>query len=185
MAGFVARWLSESIRLGLSLAVALAAMQLPAISHAYMAALLQITESAHRDIAQRKEAARQYYHLRDDTDETVIAALRQSEPSNAEGMLASIEQARILRATYDGLATAPPLLQPVEAFADAVSDPRGDKRAVLQTAITTHVPQVVISSTAAVYGLVGLVLGALLAQIVLTLLAALARPWVRRQPARG
>ena len=177
MAGFLARWLSDSIRLGMALVLALAALQIPALTHAYTSALLQIAENARRDIEQRKETARQYYRLPGGMDEEVIAALRQAEPSNAEGLVVSIERARALRTAYDRITAAPPLLQPVEAAWDVLSDPRADKRAVLRTAIDTHVPQVVISTAAAVYGLAGLVLGALLAQTLLALLEAMARPW--------
>jgi hypothetical protein len=35
MAGFLGRWLSDALRLGLSLALALVAMQLPALAHQY------------------------------------------------------------------------------------------------------------------------------------------------------
>ena len=176
MAGLFARWLSESIQLGLTLTVALGAMQLPAIATSYTTALLQITENARRDIDQRKEAARQYYHLSDDADTAVIAALRHSEPSNAEGLAASIARAAALQAAYDRIVATPPLLQPVYAVFDTLKDPGGDKRAVLQTTIDRHVPQVVISAAAAVYGLAGLILGALLAEIVLTLLRTLTGP---------
>ena len=37
MAGFVARWLSDALRLGLALAFGLAAMQVPALAHGYAA----------------------------------------------------------------------------------------------------------------------------------------------------
>ena len=40
MAGFVGRWLSDVLRLGLPLALALAAMQVPALTHGYASALL-------------------------------------------------------------------------------------------------------------------------------------------------
>jgi hypothetical protein len=182
MGTFLTRWLSESIQLALSLVMALAAMQLPAIAHSYTAALLQITENARRDIDQRKEAARQYYHLPDDSDAAVIAALRRSEPSNAEGLAESVARARVLRGAYDRIEAAPPLLQPMYVLSDSVMNANDDKRAVLRTAIDTHVPQVVISTAAAVYGLVGLVLGALLAEVLFALLRAVSRP-ARRRPA--
>jgi hypothetical protein len=51
---------------------------------------------------------------------------------------------------------------------------------VLRTAIDTHVPQVVISTAAATYGLVGLMLGALLAQTLIALLEALVGRWGQR-----
>ena len=83
MAGFVARWLSDALRLGLPLALALLAMQVPALAHGYAAALLQIAEDARRDIEQRKAAARRFYRGAGDADEAVIAALRAVEPSKS------------------------------------------------------------------------------------------------------
>ncbi len=44
--GFLARWLSDALHLGLALALALMAMQVPALAQQYTAALLQITEVA-------------------------------------------------------------------------------------------------------------------------------------------
>ncbi|MBV8400232.1 MAG: hypothetical protein JOZ17_16050, partial [Acetobacteraceae bacterium] len=67
--GLLARWLSDALRLGLALALAIAAMQIPAIAHQYAAALIQITEDARRDIEQRKDAARHFYPGAGDTDE--------------------------------------------------------------------------------------------------------------------
>jgi hypothetical protein len=81
MAGFAARWLSDALRLALPLALALAAMQVPALAHGYAAALLQIAEDARRDIEQRKASARQFYRAAGEADEAVIAALRAVEPS--------------------------------------------------------------------------------------------------------
>ena len=69
MAGFVARWLSDVLRIGVPLAVALAAMQVPALAHGYATALLQIAEDARRDIEQRKASARQFYRGAGDTDD--------------------------------------------------------------------------------------------------------------------
>ena len=104
MAGFVARWLSDALRLAQPLALALAAMQVPALAHGCAAALLQIAEDARRDIEQRKASARQFYRGAGEADEAVIAALQAVEPSNAQALAASVERARALRTT----ASAPP-----------------------------------------------------------------------------
>ncbi len=69
MVGFVGRWLSDALRIGLSLALALGAMQLPAVAHEYGAALLQIAEDGRRDIEQRKASARNFYPTMGETDE--------------------------------------------------------------------------------------------------------------------
>jgi Protein of unknown function (DUF2937) len=172
MAGFVARWLSDALRLGLPLVLALAAMQVPALAHGYAAALLQIVEDARRDIEQRKAAARRFYRGAGDADEAVIAALRAVEPANAEALAASVERADALRAAHDRIEGASPLLRPVAAFLDAAENPRGDKWAVLRTALDTHAAQVVLSAAAAVYGLVGLVLGSLVAEVLVSAFGA-------------
>ena len=178
--GFLARWLSDALRLALALALALAAMQVPALAHQYAAALLQITADARRDIEQRKTSARKFYRTAGETDQAVIAALRPVEPSNAQALEASVERARALKAAYDRIEAAPPLLRPIVAAYDALEDPRGDKGAVLRTALDTHVPQVIISTASATYGLVGLMLGAFLAEALISVLGGLLRRRDRR-----
>jgi Protein of unknown function (DUF2937) len=169
MAGFFGRWLSDALRIGLPLVLALATMQVPALAHGYAAALLQIAEDARRDIEQRKATARRFYRDAGDADETVIAALRRVEPSNAQALAASVERANALRAAHDRIQGAPPLLRPVTAVLDAAEDPtRGDKWAVLRTTLDTHAPQVVLSVAAATYGLVGLLLGSFLAELLVS-----------------
>ena len=185
MAGFIGRWLSDALRLGLPLVLALAAMQVPALAHGYAAALLQIAEDARRDIEQRKAAARQFYRGAGDSDDAVIAALRAVEPSNAQALAASVERARALRAAHDRIQAAPPLLRPVTALLDATEEgPRGDKWAVLRTALDTHAPQVVLSAAAAVYGLVGLVVGSFLAELLVSAFGAAFSPGRRGREAR-
>lgn len=172
MAGFVGRWLSDALRLGLPLALALAAMQVPALAHGYAAALLQITEDARRDIEQRKAAARRFYRGAGDADEAVIAALQAVEPANAQALAASVERANALRAAHDRIGGALLLLRPFTALLDAAEDPRGDKWAVIRTALAAHAPQVVLGADAVVYGAAGLLAGSLLAELVVSAFAA-------------
>ena len=174
MAGFVGRWLSDVLRLGLPLALALAAMQVPALAHGYASALLQIVEDARRDIEQRKASARRFYRGAGDTDEAVIETLRGVEPANAQALAASVERARALRATHERIAADPPLLRPVTALLDLAQDPVTDKRAVLATALDTHAPQIVLSAAAAVYGLIGLVSGSFVAELLVSVAGLLA-----------
>ncbi|MDJ0388323.1 DUF2937 family protein [Roseomonas sp. E05] len=168
MTRFIGRWLGDSIRLGLALFLALAAMQLPAVAHGYTTALLQIALATERDIAERQEIARQFYRLPPSAPEPeVTARLREAEPANAAGLAASRERAAILRATHDRLSAASPLLQPVLALWDGLRDDRADKRAVLRTTLESHVPAVMLSAAPATYGLAGLMLGLLLAEVLL------------------
>jgi hypothetical protein len=175
MLRFVGRWLSDSIRLGLGLVLALAAMQVPALTNAYTSALLQIAEEAQRDIARREEIVHQFYPALSaaGSHEALIESLRPLEPSNAAGLAASAERERVMRRTYERLMAASPLRRPIEAIADVLEDSRDNKRAVLQTALDNFVPQVAISSAAGLYGISGLVTGLLLAHLALSVLAAL------------
>jgi hypothetical protein len=175
MAGFIGRWLSDAIRLGLSLAFAVAAMQVPALTHDYAAALLQVAEGDRRDIDQREASARQFYHLRADTDEALIAALQPLEPSNAQTLTVSVDRTRALQAAYDRIQAAPPLLRPVVAVTDAVADAKGYKRSVLRTTFSIFTPEVVIGTASAIYALAGLVIGSFTAQAVISLLGSFAR----------
>ena len=159
-------------------------MQVPALAHGYAAALLQIAEDARRDIEQRKAAARRFYRDAGEADEAVVAALRAVEPSNAEALAASVDRARAFRAAHDRIEEAAPLLRPVEALLDAAGSPRGDKWAVLRTALDTHVPQVVLSAAAAVYALAGLAAGSFLAELLVSAFGAAFAPGRRRRGAR-
>jgi hypothetical protein len=175
MARFLGRWLSDTLRLGLALVLAISAMQVPALTDAYTLALQQIAADARRDIDQRKDIARQHYRWTDaGSDSAVISALRPVEPANAEGLQLSVEREQVLRDTHDRLMERPALLRPLAALQDLLADERGGKRAVLSLAVGSHTPQVVLGTAAAIYGLAGLMTGLLLAQGLLTLLGAVA-----------
>jgi hypothetical protein len=53
----LAAWLLHSIRLATALGVALLAMQAPAVTREYQAALLQLVRSSDKEIAERKASA--------------------------------------------------------------------------------------------------------------------------------
>lgn len=171
--GFVGRWLGEAISLGLSLGVAFAAMQIPALTRDYTAALLQVAEDVRHDVDQREASARHFYNLTASTDEDVIQALRPFEPSNAEGLVASLGRARNLRAAYERIEATSPILQPVIAAVDFIEDTKGYKPSVLATTFATFAPQIVVSTATAVYGIVGLLIGSLVAQLLISLAARL------------
>ncbi len=170
MIRFIGRWLADAIGLALPLACAVVAMQLPAITSDYAAALLQISNDARRDIDQREDAARSYYHLPAGTDDELRQALQDKEPANAAALARSLDRQRDLRGAYEHLEATSPLLRPPVALLDAVDDPSGDRTRVLRTAIGSHVTQIALSSAAAIYGLIGLAAGALLAEIVISIL---------------
>jgi hypothetical protein len=175
MMRFIARWLLDAIRLGLPLAFAVTAMQVPALTHDYAAALLQIANAGQRDIDQREASARRFYHLNAATNAALLTALQPLEPSNAQSLAVSIDRTRRLRAAYDHIEAAPPLLQPMTAMTDVIMDPRGDKGVVLRTAFDIFTPEVVISTASAAYGLAGLVIGSFFAHMLISFFSGCAR----------
>jgi hypothetical protein len=166
--GFIGRWLSDALRLGCALLVAVLTMQVPAVTRDYAQGLLQVTDESRRDISQREDAARQYYHLQAGDDAGVIAALRPVEPSNAAGLETSVARAEVLRAAYARIAAAPPLLQPLAAGFDALTRPSPDKSAILQTVLDGYVPQVLLTQDSAIYGMAGVLLGSFVAHMLIT-----------------
>ncbi len=128
---FLGRWISDSVVLAVSLLAAALFMQIPAVTHAYASALLQVAQEARRDIDQRESAARQYYHMTADTDDALLAALKPLEPANADALAQSIGRARDFQAEYDRISASPPLTQPVTAALGVLRDAGGARRAVL------------------------------------------------------
>jgi hypothetical protein len=81
----LAGWLFHSIRLAAALGLGLLAMQAPAVTPEYQAALLQLVRSSDEEIAQRKASAGRFYGIATGDDERrFLAQLRAVEPSNAE-----------------------------------------------------------------------------------------------------
>jgi Protein of unknown function (DUF2937) len=172
MFGFVGRWLSDVVRLAVSLVFAIAAMQLPALTNDYTAALLQVTDDARHDLDEREQSARGYYHFDATSDEAVVAALKAKEPSNAESLQESLRRLRVLRAAYDRIVAAPELLRPPVALLDASDDQRGDKWTILRTAVRTHHVQIALGMDDAAYALAGLFFGSFVAQLLVSLAGA-------------
>ena len=84
MCGQQKAWLLRSIRLAAALGMALLAMQAPAVTREYQAALLQLVRSSDQEIAQRKASAQRFYGIAPEEDEgRFLAQLRAVEPSNA------------------------------------------------------------------------------------------------------
>jgi DUF2937 family protein len=170
MLRFISHWLTDAFRLLCMLGGALLAMQVPALTYTYATALLQVAQDARRDIDQREANARLYYHLPDGAgDQAVIEALRRTEPSNATSLEQSISRMATFSDTYARIVRATPLLQPLVAAWDAVAAPQADKLAVLRTSIETYAPQVMLQTTAAMYGIAGLLLGGLIGHSLLAL----------------
>jgi len=174
---FLGRWVADCLELTFMLAGALLFMQIPALTHAYVVALQQVAQQARSDIDQREATARQYYHLPPNSaDDAVIAALRPVEPSNATALQASLARASMFAATGARITTAPTLRQPIAAMLDAIHQPDPDKLVVLQTSLDTYVPQISFGLAAAIYGIVGLLIGGLLGHSISALPGAAASP---------
>lgn len=170
MGRFIGNWLADTIRFALALGLALAAMQLPALAQSYTTALLQVSTATERDVARRLEIAREFLRLPPGTPENEVeASLRRSEPANASGLDHSRLTVAILRESHESLSAASPLLHPLLALWDGLHDSRADKRAILRTAAEQHVPALLLGTGPLTYGLAGLMLGLLLAQIIISL----------------
>ena len=130
----------------------------------------------------REASARRFHRGAGDTDEPVIEAPRGVEAANAQALAASVERAHAPRAAHERIAAAPPLPRPVTALLDLVQDPRGEKRAVLATALDTHAPQVALSAAATTYGLAGLISGSFVSESLVSAAGRLAS--ARRDRAR-
>jgi hypothetical protein len=110
---FLAGWLLHSIRLAAALGLALLAMQAPAVTREYQAALLQLVGSSDGEIAQRKASAERFYGIAPGEDDgRFLAQLRAVEPSNAETLAAALDRRRSLRASYERIERSPDLLRP-------------------------------------------------------------------------
>ena len=180
----IRRWLSESISIALALLFAVLAMQAPAFTREYAGALLQVAQDARRDIEQRKASARQFYGIKATGDEQFVAALQSFEPSNAETLSLSLQRTQALQGAYDRIASAPPLLRPLVAARDAFEDDHGYKATILRTLVGTYSAQLDFSMAAAAYGFVGLLMGSLLAQLVLSTFRAMGQRLTRRRRSR-
>jgi hypothetical protein len=185
---FIGQWTAHCLQLTCMLAGALLFMQVPALTHAYAVALLQVSQQTRRDINRREADASRYYHLAPDAgDAAVIAALRPVEPSNAETLDQAVARAAMFDATQARIETASALSQPLVAAWDAVERPEADKLAVLHTSLVTYVPQVALDGASLLYGLIGLLLGGLVGHSGAAIPAAAARRLRRRAaaPARS
>jgi hypothetical protein len=180
----VRRWLSESISIALALMFAVLAMQAPAFTREYAAALLQVAQDARRDIEQRKASARQFYGIKAAGDEQFVAALQSFEPSNAETLALSLQRTQALQGAYDRIADAPSLLRPLVAAREAFEDEHGYKTTILRTLLGTYSAQLDFSFAAAAYGFVGLLTGSLLAQLVLSTFRAVGQRLFGRRRSR-
>jgi hypothetical protein len=160
------------------------AMQAPALTQDYAAALLQVAREARRDVDQRIASARQFYAISVSGDDQVVSALTAVEPSNAETLALSLARARRLQAGYDGIAGARSLAQPVVALWQALRDERGDEALIRRTLLETFHPEISLSAVAAAYGLAGLLIGTLIAQLLIALFGGAARLVTDRGRAR-
>src|SRR5207249_1070189 len=94
-------WLLHSVRLAAALGIAIVAMQAPAVTREYQAALPQLVRSSAEDIAQRKASAQRFFVLERDSEEALhrrAARRRAVKCRNADGRARAREEpARVLR----------------------------------------------------------------------------------------
>jgi hypothetical protein len=95
------------------LGLALVAMQAPAVTREYQAALLQLVRSFDGQIVQRKASAERFYGIAPgEDDRRFLAQLRAVEPSNAETLAAALDRQRSLRASYERIERSPGSVAP-------------------------------------------------------------------------
>lgn len=164
---FLGRWLSHSLATALALVLGIVAMQAPAFTRDYAGALLQVSAELRRDVDQREDSARQFYGITIAQDDELIKALQAHEPSNAESLVRSLDRVRDLQAAYDTIEKTSVLLQPLMALRGAWDDANGYRAAIWKTSLRTYHAQLDLGLASAVYGLAGLMLGSLIAQLVL------------------
>jgi hypothetical protein len=152
-------WFFHSVRLAAALGVAIVAMQAPAVTREYQAALLQLVRSAGEVIAQR------FYGIPIENEELFITRLRAVEPSNAETFADALAREKSLRASYDSIEHDPDLWRPITAARDVLSDDTGARRQIAQTVFESFAPQPNLSFAAAICGLAGLFLGSLIGEL--------------------
>jgi hypothetical protein len=146
--------------------MAIVAMQAPALTRDYQAALLQLMRSSDEDIAQRKASAQRFYGIPIESEEHFIARLRAVEPSNAETLAGALAREKSLHASYDRIERDPNLWRPITAVRDVLNDDTGSRRQIAQTVFESFVPQLDLSFAAAIYALAGLLLGSLIGELV-------------------
>jgi hypothetical protein len=167
----LASWFLNSIRLAAALGIAILAMQAPAVTREYQAALLQLVRSSDEDIAQRKASAQRFYNIPTDDEERFIARLRAVEPSNAETLAGAVEREKSLHASYNRIEREPDLLRPMTATRDVLADESGVRRQIAHTVFESYAPQLDLSFAAVIYGLAGLFLGSLIGESITAVIA--------------
>jgi Protein of unknown function (DUF2937) len=133
--------LLHAIRLATALSLAVVAMQAPAVTREYQAALLQLVRSSDQEIAQRKASAQRFYGIEPGADEErFLAQLRAVEPSNAETLAATLDRQRSLRSSYDRIEGSPDLLRPIVAAEDVAGNDAGPRRQIAGTVFDSFAP---------------------------------------------
>ena len=117
-----AGWLLHSIRLAAALGLALVAMQAPAVTREYQAALLQLVRSSDEEIAQRKASAERFYGIAPGEDEDAFSP--SCAPWNRRMQKPSPQRsaARVACGHRITGSTQPRLLGPVVATKDVAED---------------------------------------------------------------
>jgi len=163
---FISRWLSSGVSTALSLLLGLLAVQAPGFTHDYASALLQVAAETRRDITAREDSARQFYGITAASGDDFVMALQAHEPANAATLAQSMRRAAALQRAYDAITSSSTLLQPLVALSNTLGDDRGDKEPIWQLSLSSYTARLDFSFAAAVYGFAGVMLGALLAQMI-------------------
>ncbi|HWK45397.1 MAG TPA: DUF2937 family protein [Stellaceae bacterium] len=170
--GLLGRWLSTSLALALGLGGAVLAMQVPAFTQHYLAGLQQAAGELDRSVADRLQSGRTTYDLVGSDRETV-AGLATREPSNAATLSRDLDRRDSHAAILAAAQAASPITRPIATAWAITTGPEGWRSPVVATALATYDAGIALTGAAILWGLAGLVVGVLLAQL-------LALPFHRR-----
>lgn len=172
--GLIGRWFSGTISMAAALIGAVLAMQAPALSEHYAAALFQREQELGQAIELSLRSARSVYSLEGQTQEQVVAFLVGQEPANASVIQSHLQRQESLRAAYDRIDGRSPASRPLALLNDySGADPIA--REVLNSALQTFSPEIQLSRTTALYAVIGIAIATFIVQLLLWPFGRLAR----------
>jgi hypothetical protein len=176
----VTRFLGHSVVAVIALPAALIAMQLPGLTQAYEDGLAQSAREVRSLVDEHEQIVREQYHIDAADDGGVIEALHKLEPAHGEALGNDVAHWRGLAAAQQRIDSVPPVLRPATTLLDLADDPHDERRAVWRMALARYTPRLTLDLPGLVYAVGGLMLGALIGQIVLGCAGAITRPRRRR-----
>jgi len=162
--GLLRRWITTSLVLAFGLGGAVLAMQVPAFTEHYLAGLQQAAGELDRSVADRLQSGRTTYNLTGNDRETV-AALAPREPSNAATLTRDLNRRDSYAAILTATQAQSPVVRPIATGWAISNGPEGWNSPVLATALASYEAGIALTPAAVLWGLGGLIIGVLVAQV--------------------